>query len=97
MQANDAETILTTGKYLNAVRECGKTVVCPWLDSIEYDPAKRTHVECIEAAYRFASKVACPTSAASHVVVLIGVDPWVHNRDLLIRVTKFRLRSSSSS
>jgi hypothetical protein len=73
MQANDAETILTTGKYLNAVRECGKTVVCPWLDSIEYDPAKRTHVECIEAAYRFASKVTSRASAGSRAIVLTGV------------------------
>lgn len=74
LQANDAETILTTGKYLNAVRECGKTVVCPWADSapIEYDPTKRTHIECIEAAYRFASKVIPLPCFLSHLVLIKG-------------------------
>jgi len=55
--ASMADTILTTGKYLNAIRECKVSVVCPWANSapIEYDPAKRTYVERIEAAYKFAS------------------------------------------
>lgn len=32
-QASMADTILTTGKYLNAIRECKVSVVCPWANS----------------------------------------------------------------
>jgi len=55
--ASTAETVLTTGKYLNAFRECKRTASCPWATTspIEYDPGSRTHVERIEAAFRFAS------------------------------------------
>uniref|UniRef100_F6VFC0 Gamma-tubulin complex component n=1 Tax=Macaca mulatta TaxID=9544 RepID=F6VFC0_MACMU len=41
-----ADKILSTGKYLNVVRECGHDVTCP-----------RAYVEQIEKAFNYASKV----------------------------------------
>jgi gamma-tubulin complex component 2 len=52
-------SVLTTGKYLNAIRECGAPVVCPFAAGapIEYDPsAPSRHTERIEAAFAFASR-----------------------------------------
>ncbi|KAI3743015.1 hypothetical protein L1987_60716 [Smallanthus sonchifolius] len=55
--ANSAETILTTGKYLNVMRECGHTVQVPTLENsklINFG-SNDHYLECIKSAYDFAS------------------------------------------
>ena len=53
-----AENILTTGKYLNAVRECGRTDVCVSAleGPIEYDYSGREIMRHVGAAFDFASQ-----------------------------------------
>ncbi|OVA04342.1 Spc97/Spc98 [Macleaya cordata] len=56
--ANAAGIILTTGKYLNVMRECGHNVqVVPMLESSKLTSFESNHhyLECIKAAYDFAS------------------------------------------
>lgn len=51
-----AETILTTGKYLNAMRECGHSVQVPFPDAAKLsNSSTRTYLERINVAYNFAS------------------------------------------
>ncbi|KAJ7516840.1 hypothetical protein O6H91_21G000900 [Diphasiastrum complanatum] len=52
-----AETILTTGKYLNAVRECGHTIRIPFSDDVKLTNAGARHqyLDRINIAYNFAS------------------------------------------
>ncbi|KAK9055043.1 hypothetical protein SSX86_026123 [Deinandra increscens subsp. villosa] len=55
--ANSTETILTTGKYLNVMRECGHTVQVPALENsklINFG-SNDHYLECIKSAYDFAS------------------------------------------
>ncbi|XP_069609154.1 gamma-tubulin complex component 2 isoform X1 [Ranitomeya imitator] len=52
-----AEKILSTGKYLNVVRECGCDVTCPDAKEIIYTLKEHAYVEQIEKAYSYASKV----------------------------------------
>ncbi|KAG9468041.1 hypothetical protein GDO78_013853, partial [Eleutherodactylus coqui] len=52
-----ADKILSTGKYLNVVRECGRDVTCPDAKEIIYTLKERAYVEQIEKAYGYASKV----------------------------------------
>ncbi|KAG8536188.1 hypothetical protein GDO81_026936 [Engystomops pustulosus] len=52
-----ADKILSTGKYLNVVRECGHDVTCPDAKEIIYTLKERAYVEQIEKAHSFASKV----------------------------------------
>ncbi|KAL8206166.1 hypothetical protein R6Q57_009717 [Mikania cordata] len=55
--ANSAVTILTTGKYLNVMRECGHTVQVPALENsklINFG-SNDHYLECIKSAYDFAS------------------------------------------
>ncbi|XP_040176686.1 gamma-tubulin complex component 2 [Rana temporaria] len=52
-----ADKILSTGKYLNVVRECGHDVTCPDAKEIVYTLKERAYVEQIEKAYSYASKV----------------------------------------
>ncbi|XP_041116359.1 gamma-tubulin complex component 2-like isoform X2 [Polyodon spathula] len=52
-----ADKILSTGKYLNVVRECGCDVTCPEAKEILYTLKERAYVEQIEKAYNYASKV----------------------------------------
>ncbi|XP_073429959.1 gamma-tubulin complex component 2 isoform X1 [Dendrobates tinctorius] len=52
-----ADKILSTGKYLNVVRECGCDVTCPDAKEIIYTLKERAYVERIEKAYSYASKV----------------------------------------
>ncbi|KAK1164516.1 gamma-tubulin complex component 2-like [Acipenser oxyrinchus oxyrinchus] len=52
-----ADKILSTGKYLNVVRECGRDVTCPEAKEILYTLKERAYVEQIEKAYNYASKV----------------------------------------
>ncbi|KAG8186865.1 hypothetical protein JTE90_024109 [Oedothorax gibbosus] len=51
-----ADMILRTGKYLNVIRQCGKTVSCPDAKAIVYTMRESQYVEYIEPAYHFASK-----------------------------------------
>ncbi|XP_022027322.1 gamma-tubulin complex component 2 isoform X3 [Helianthus annuus] len=55
--ANSAETILTTGKYLNVMRECGHTVQVPALENSKLTSfgSNDHYLECIKSAYDFAS------------------------------------------
>ncbi|PIA64082.1 hypothetical protein AQUCO_00201403v1 [Aquilegia coerulea] len=52
-----AETILITGKYLNVMRECGHNAQVPMSDNSKLTNfgANHHHLECIKAAYDFAS------------------------------------------
>uniref|UniRef100_A0A8C5UXL7 Gamma-tubulin complex component n=1 Tax=Microcebus murinus TaxID=30608 RepID=A0A8C5UXL7_MICMU len=52
-----AGKILSTGKYLNVVRECGHHVTCPVAKEIIYTLKERAYVEQIEKAFDHASKV----------------------------------------
>ncbi|KAF3454263.1 hypothetical protein FNV43_RR04710 [Rhamnella rubrinervis] len=55
--ANIAGTILTTGKYLNVMRECGHHVQVPVSENTKLMSFGTSHhyLECIKAAYDFAS------------------------------------------
>ncbi|KAK2974294.1 hypothetical protein RJ640_016780, partial [Escallonia rubra] len=55
--ANAAETILTTGKYLNVMRECGHSIQVPISENSKLMSFESNHhyLECIKAAYDFAS------------------------------------------
>ncbi|KAH1257373.1 Gamma-tubulin complex component 2 [Glycine max] len=55
--ANIAGTILTTGKYLNVMRECGHNVQVPPSENSKLMSFGSNHhyLECIKAAYNFAS------------------------------------------
>ncbi|XP_058154066.1 gamma-tubulin complex component 2 [Dasypus novemcinctus] len=52
-----AGKILSTGKYLNVVRECGRDVTCPVAKEVTYTLKERAYVEQIEQAFSYASKV----------------------------------------
>ncbi|KAG8517503.1 Gamma-tubulin complex component 2 [Galemys pyrenaicus] len=52
-----AGKVLSTGKYLNVVRECGHDVTCPEAKEIVYTLKERAYVEQIEKAFNYASKV----------------------------------------
>ncbi|XP_054784068.1 gamma-tubulin complex component 2 isoform X2 [Prosopis cineraria] len=55
--SNMAGTILTTGKYLNVMRECGHNVQVPASENSKLTSFGSNHhyLECIKAAYNFAS------------------------------------------
>ncbi|KAF7825883.1 gamma-tubulin complex component 2 isoform X1 [Senna tora] len=55
--ANIAGTILTTGKYLNVMRECGHNVQAPAAENSKLTSFGSNHhyLECIKTAYNFAS------------------------------------------
>lgn len=55
--ANIAGTILTTGKYLNVMRECGYNVQVPVSENSKLMTFGSNHqyLECVKAAYEFAS------------------------------------------
>lgn len=48
---------VSSGKYLNVVRECGHDVTCPVAKEILYTLKERAYVEQIEKAFNYASKV----------------------------------------
>jgi gamma-tubulin complex component 2 len=54
---NAAESILTTGKYLNVLRECGHHVQVPSAENAKLTNSgqNRPYLECINVAYNFAS------------------------------------------
>ncbi|KAL0887710.1 hypothetical protein Bca101_011693 [Brassica carinata] len=56
--ANIAATILTTGKYLNVMRECGHNVQVPISERSKLTIFGSNHhyLECIKAAHEFSSK-----------------------------------------
>ncbi|XP_028391404.1 gamma-tubulin complex component 2-like [Dendronephthya gigantea] len=51
-----AQKILSTGKYLNVIRQCGRDVQCPDAEEIIYTLREREYVDRIEKAYDYASK-----------------------------------------
>jgi gamma-tubulin complex component 2 len=55
--ASSAEIILTTGKYLNAIRECGQCIQGPSVDEVRVaNPmSKRPYLERINIAHSYAS------------------------------------------
>lgn len=55
--ANTAGTILTTGKYLNVMRECGHNVQVPVSENSKLMTFGSNHhyLECVKTAYEFAS------------------------------------------
>ncbi|KAI5678901.1 hypothetical protein M9H77_09851 [Catharanthus roseus] len=55
--ANAAETILTTGKYLNVMRECGHNIQVPAAENSKLTSVGSNHhyLECIKAAYDYSS------------------------------------------
>lgn len=55
--ANAAETILTTGKYLNVMRECGHSIQVPVAENSKLTSVGSNHhyLECIKSAYDYAS------------------------------------------
>ncbi|KAF5745851.1 gamma-tubulin complex component 2 [Tripterygium wilfordii] len=55
--ANIAGTILTTGKYLNVMRECGHNVQVPATENSKLTIFGSNHhyLECVKGAYEFAS------------------------------------------
>lgn len=59
MQAlqHQASKILTTGKYLNVVRECGRAVACPVARPLAHDPSSRPHHTVLEGAHHYASNL----------------------------------------
>ncbi|CBN79178.1 Similar to tubulin, gamma complex associated protein 2 [Ectocarpus siliculosus] len=57
--AGRQDKILTTGKYLNVVRECGRRVDCPLAGPIPADPGaagEGLYLKVIDGAYGFASR-----------------------------------------
>lgn len=50
------DKILTTGRYLNVIRECGHKVVCPDAQKLKYTFHEREYVEAIEHACSFSSQ-----------------------------------------
>ncbi|XP_054975365.1 gamma-tubulin complex component 2 [Sorex araneus] len=52
-----AGKVLSTGKYLNVVRECGRDVTCPAAKEVVYTLKERAYVEQIETAFSYASQV----------------------------------------
>jgi gamma-tubulin complex component 2 len=52
-----SEKVLTTGKFLNVVRECGRPIDCPVATSLSYTTNDREYVEKIDAAFGFASSL----------------------------------------
>ncbi|KAF4520783.1 hypothetical protein B566_EDAN011435 [Ephemera danica] len=54
--ASLADKILSTGKYLNVIRQCGKNVRSPQRERTEYTIKGRECERAIEKAYQFASK-----------------------------------------
>ncbi|XP_055677450.1 gamma-tubulin complex component 2 homolog isoform X2 [Lutzomyia longipalpis] len=53
---NLSDIILRTGKYLNVIRQCGKTIAPPRAESLVYTHANQNHVVLINEAYNFASR-----------------------------------------
>eukprot|EP00249_Psilotum_nudum_P020681 c27807_g1_i1 orf=331-1980(+) len=54
--ASSAETILTTGKYLNVMRECGHSIKIPFSGEVKLaNSGLRSYLERVNVAYSFAS------------------------------------------
>lgn len=54
--SNFSDKILTTGKYLNVIRECGVHIHCPVQEKIVFTSNERELARVIETAYSFASR-----------------------------------------
>ncbi|XP_062330032.1 gamma-tubulin complex component 2 isoform X2 [Osmerus eperlanus] len=88
-----ADKILSTGKYLNVVRECGRDVTCPDAKEVLYTLKERAYVEQIEKSYNYASKVLLDflmeekelvlrLSSIKHYFLMDKGDFFVHFMDL---------------
>ena len=53
---NYSKMILRTGKYLNVIQQCDKSIVWPPVESIVYLANSEQYVQPLEKAYEFASK-----------------------------------------
>jgi gamma-tubulin complex component 2 len=53
--AHQADVILTTGKYLNAIRQCGLIIVCPHAGVIPFKNTEREYDRILLQAYRYAA------------------------------------------
>ncbi|OQR98601.1 gamma-tubulin complex component [Achlya hypogyna] len=53
--ARVAEKVLTTGKYLNVFRTCGRRVNCPFADTIPHAESARRFDELVDKAHAYAS------------------------------------------
>ena len=51
-----ADKILSSGKYLNVVRECGREVAVPSSEPMQYSVHQRQYIEQIEGAHSLASR-----------------------------------------
>lgn len=51
-----SDIILRAGKYLNVIRQCGKTLNNDEMDKIEYKVSETNYIEAINRAYTYASK-----------------------------------------
>ena len=51
-----ADKVLSTGKYLNVVRECGRDVARPTAQDIQYSVHERQYIEQIQEAHSHASR-----------------------------------------
>ncbi|XP_046850541.1 gamma-tubulin complex component 2-like [Xenia sp. Carnegie-2017] len=72
-----AQKILSTGKYLNVIRQCGRDVQCPDAEEIIYTLREREYVDKIEKAYDYASKTL--------------LDLLMEEKDLMGRLRSIRL------
>lgn len=72
-----AQKILSTGKYLNVIRQCGRDVQCPDAEEIIYTLREREYVDKIEKSYNYASKTL--------------LDLLIDEKDLLGRLRSIKL------
>ena len=54
-----ADKILTTGKYLNVIRECGRGIACPVAEEIKYRPVERDYALVIEKVRNHSRAFVC--------------------------------------
>lgn len=63
------DKILTAGKYLNVIRECGHKVVCPDAKKLKYTFHEREYVEAIEHAFNFSSRALLDLLVKDHCLL----------------------------
>jgi gamma-tubulin complex component 2 len=64
-----AEKVLTTGKYLNVIRECGRAVLNPTRTPLMFTLQPRVYEEAIEAAHDFASRELLTLLMVEHALI----------------------------
>ena len=63
-----SDKILSTGKYLNVVRECGKKVQFPDAREIIYDPFKKEYVQQIESVSEYIVHLILPETSLLYLL-----------------------------